>query len=131
MGGKTLLSFSGSAIFRPWLILTRLSIMAFSMTLLPAVLAVIARPSRIGTPELSSIAMFWENRATATLRSRSPIIGIRSIILSMFMRPWSVLWYIDMAIATPIMLANIMYQYATKKLLISMAICVGGGNALP
>src|SRR5207245_11319907 len=58
IGGKILLSASGSATVFPWLMLTRLSIIAFSTTLLPAVLAVIASPSKIGTPELRRIAMF-------------------------------------------------------------------------
>ena len=86
-----ILSRNGSATVLPWLMLSRVSMIAFSTTLLPAVFPVIAKPSRIGTPELRSSDMFCEKRATATFRRRSPMIGMRSISESIFIRPIGVL----------------------------------------
>ena len=45
------------------------------MTRLPAVLAVISRPSRIETPELISVPSVRVKRDTADLRSTSPSTG--------------------------------------------------------
>ena len=42
---------------------------------LPAVLAVICRPSRIGTPEDGQRRSVRQKRATAILRSSMPMIG--------------------------------------------------------
>ena len=42
---------------------------AFSTTLLPAVLAVISRPSRMGTPDATRVPSVRVKRATAILRS--------------------------------------------------------------
>ena len=56
--------------------------MASSMIALPASCAVISRPSRIGTPELSSVESVRQNRATATLRMMMPRIGIFSTMRS-------------------------------------------------
>src|SRR5882724_7000426 len=51
MGGKTLLSMSGSAIVCPFEMLWRAFMIAYSTTLLPAVRAVMVSASRMGTPE--------------------------------------------------------------------------------
>ncbi len=45
---------------------------------LPAVRAVMSRPSRIGTPEDISVESVRQKRATATLRTMLPRIGIFS-----------------------------------------------------
>ena len=45
------------------------------MTALPAVRAVMSRPSRIGTPEEINVPSVRVNRATAILRSSMPISG--------------------------------------------------------
>ncbi|MND07974.1 hypothetical protein D3C83_303070 [compost metagenome] len=60
---------------------------ACSMTALPDVLAVMSRPSRMGTPELSSVASVRQNRATATFRRILPMSGSRSIVRSTRIRP--------------------------------------------
>ena len=60
-----LLFLSGSAIVLPWLIESRVSITASSITLFPAVRAVMSRPLRIGTPEEISVPSVRVKRATA------------------------------------------------------------------
>ena len=67
--------------------LVRVFWMASSMMALPAVFAVMSRPSRIGTPEASSVDSVRQNRATATLRRMLPRIGSFSTIASMMRRP--------------------------------------------
>ena len=52
---------------------------ASSTIALPAVLAVISRPSRIGTPELISVDSVRQNRATAILRMMLPSTGSFSV----------------------------------------------------
>ena len=52
--------------------LFRVVMMPSSTIALPAVLAVISRPSRIGTPELISVDSVRQNRATAILRRIMP-----------------------------------------------------------
>ena len=49
------------------------------MTVLPAVLAVISRPSRIDTPEEISVPSVRVKRDTADFRSMSPSTGALSI----------------------------------------------------
>ena len=60
------------------------------MMALPAVLAVISRPSRIGTPDVISVDSVRQNRATAILRMMSPRIGSFSTMPSTTRRPRSV-----------------------------------------
>ena len=55
---------------------------ASSTIALPAVLAVISRPSRIGTPELISVDSVRQNRATAILRMMLPSTGSFSVVPS-------------------------------------------------
>ena len=55
--------------------------------LLPAVMS---RPSRMGTPELSSVASVRQNRATAIFRMMSPSTGVCRTPLSSTRRPFSV-----------------------------------------
>ena len=58
--------------------LVRVFWIASSMTALPAVRAVMSSPSRIGTPDDSSVDSVRQNRATAILRMIMPRIGIFS-----------------------------------------------------
>ena len=60
----------------------RTFISASSSTALPEVRAVMAKPSRIGTPEVISVPRVRVKRATAILRSSDPMTGIFSSILS-------------------------------------------------
>jgi len=57
------------------------------------VLAVISRPSRIGTPELISVDSVRQNRATAIFRMMLPRIGAFSTPPSTTRRPLSVRKY--------------------------------------
>ena len=61
--------------------------MAFSTTLLPAVLATTSSASRIGTPEEISVPSVRVKRATATLRMTGPKIGVRMVNASQCCRP--------------------------------------------
>ena len=70
-GGDTISApLQKSAVFPP---------MVISMIALPAVLAVISRPSRMGTPEAVKVARVRQKRATAILRSSMPMIGTFSM----------------------------------------------------
>ena len=60
------------------------------MIALPAVFAVISRPSRMGTPEVISVESVRQNRATAILRMMSPSTGSFSTMRSTTRRPPSV-----------------------------------------
>src|SRR5438874_2380848 len=91
MGGKTLLSMSGSAIVCPLEMLCRAFMMACSTTLLPAVRAVMVSASRMGTPEETSVPRVRVKRATADFRMRGPKIGTRSRARSIATWPCSVL----------------------------------------
>ena len=84
------MSLSGAEIVSPRSMLLRVSITASSTMALPAVRAVMSRPSRIGTPELMSVARVRQNRATAILRRMSPRIGSLSITPSTTRLPPSV-----------------------------------------
>src|SRR5215470_14292487 len=79
MPGKTCESFKGSVSDLPsssdFLTLLR----ACSTTALPAVFAVMSKPSRIGTPLEIRAPSVLVNRATAILRIKMPITGRRSI----------------------------------------------------
>ena len=81
---------SGAAIVSPRSMLLRVTITASSTIELPAVLAVISRPSRMGTPEAMSVESVRQNRATAIFRRMLPRIGTFSMIASMTRRPLSV-----------------------------------------
>ena len=65
----------------------RTAMIASSTMALPAVRAVISRPSRMGTPEEISVARVRQNRATAIFCMRMPRIGILSTIRSTTRRP--------------------------------------------
>ncbi len=90
IGGKTLDWRSGAEIVSPSRMLARAAMIASSITLLPAVRAVISRPVRIGTPEAISVPSVRVKRATEPLRSTSPSTGIRSSSLSICILPPSV-----------------------------------------
>src|SRR3989454_12666135 len=87
MGGKTFDFCSGAAIVSPPAIDARDSITALWITMLPAVRAVISRPSRIDTPEEISVPSVRVKRETADLRSRSPSTGMLSISLAICSLP--------------------------------------------
>jgi hypothetical protein len=59
---------SGAEMVSPRSMLVRVTWIASSMMALPAVRAVMSRPSRIGTPEAISVDSVRQNRATAILR---------------------------------------------------------------
>ena len=63
---------------------------ASSTIALPAVLAVISSPSRIGTPEAMSVDSVRQNRATAIFRMMFPSTGALSANESITRRPLSV-----------------------------------------
>jgi len=72
MGGNTCDFWSGAEIVSPPAIEVRDSMIASWMTRLPAVFAVISRPSRIDTPEPMSVPSVRVKRDTADLPSTSP-----------------------------------------------------------
>ena len=90
MGGKTPVRFMGSEIDFPSAIARRLWSTASWTTRLPAVLAVISRPSRIVTPELIIVPSVRVKRATAVLRVRLPMTGTRRVKASKRSRPLGV-----------------------------------------
>ena len=67
---------------RPSSMALRTFIRASSSTALPEVLAVIDKPSKMGTPEVISVPRVRVKRPTAILRSSVPITGMWSNILS-------------------------------------------------
>ena len=87
MGGKTLASRSGAAIVSPSPIDSLIARMAFSITLLPAVRAVMSRAVRIGTPEVIIVPRVRVKRAMAERRRMLPRTGTRSSSPSIFSRP--------------------------------------------
>ncbi len=89
IGGKTPEAFSGSASVLPAVTAARHCMTAFSTTLLPAVRAVMRRPSRIGTPEDTRVPRVRVKRATATLRISVPMTGSLRRRASMMDRPFS------------------------------------------
>ena len=91
IGGNTLDRCSGAAMVSPPAIDWRDSMTALWITMLPAVRAVISRPSRIDTPEEISVPRVRVNRDTADFRSTSPSTGNRSMIESICSRPRVVL----------------------------------------
>jgi len=60
--------------------LLRVTMIASSTMALPAVLAVISKPSRIGTPELISVDSVRQKRATAIFLMMLPSTGIFKVI---------------------------------------------------
>jgi hypothetical protein len=66
---------SGSEIVRPLEMLARATMIACSITLLPAVRAVMRSASRIGTPEETSVPSVRVKRATAAFRMSGPKTG--------------------------------------------------------
>ena len=78
-----MVSRSGPDTVSPRSMLVRVFWIASSMTALPAVRAVMSSPSRIGTPDDSSVDSVRQNRATAILRMIMPRIGSFSTSASM------------------------------------------------
>ena len=73
MAGNTETFVSGSVIDWPSLTLFCTSTMASSITTLPAAWPVISMACRMGTPEVMSVPSVREKRATASLRTISPM----------------------------------------------------------
>ena len=78
IGGNTFERSSGAAMVSPPAMDWRDSMTALCTTWLPAVLAVISRPSRIDTPELISVPSVRVKRDTADFRITSPRTGALS-----------------------------------------------------
>jgi hypothetical protein len=89
--GNTFDAASGSTMVRPSEIAFFTFRMASSMIALPAVLAVMSRQSRIGTPLAINVAMVRVNRATAILRMSGPKTGAFNTKPSTLCRPSGVL----------------------------------------
>ena len=87
IGGNTLVSDSGCTIVLPSAIFSLVYRMAFSTTALPAVFATTSSASRMGTPELIMVPRVRVKRATATLRTSCPKIGVRMTNESHCTRP--------------------------------------------
>src|SRR5262245_3634878 len=131
MGGKTLLSVSGSAIVWPPAMLARAFAIARSTTLLPAVREVIVSASRIGTPDEISVDSVRVTRAIAAFRMRSPNTGIFSMRPSIRYWPFSVLYAARIAKMT-IGGTHIRYQkFAIRKFDRLITNCVGEGRSAP
>src|SRR5204862_113180 len=86
IGGNTFDLASGAAMVSPPAIDARDCITALWMTMLPAVRAVISRPSRIDTPEEIRVPSVRVKRDTADLRSTSPSTGVLSSSVSICSR---------------------------------------------
>ena len=69
------MSFSGTEIVSPRSMLLRVTMHRVLDDGVAGGLAVISRPSRIGTPELISVDSVRQNRATAILRRMLPSTG--------------------------------------------------------
>ena len=85
--GNTSVSASGSLMVLPSSTDLRVAMIASSMIALPAVRAVICRPSRIGTPDDVSVESVRQKRATAILRMSMPRIGIFNTVPSITRLP--------------------------------------------
>ena len=90
IGGNTFDFSSGAAMVSPPAMICRDSMTALCTTWLPAVLAVISRPSRMLTPELTSVPSVRVKRDTADFRITSPSTGALSISASIWRRPAAV-----------------------------------------
>ena len=77
-------------MFLPSEMRARAYMMASSTTTLPAVFATISSASRMGTPEESSVPSVRVKRATAILRSTSPMTGKRRSVLWRSFLPFGV-----------------------------------------
>src|SRR2546430_11191926 len=129
IGGKTFDCCSGAAIVSPPAIDARDSMTALWITMLPAVRAVISRPSRIETPDEISVPSVRVKRETADLRSRSPSTGSLSSSLSILSFPDGVLLYRLMANTPKTEMAMIAHQKFLRMLLAPITIRVGIGRS--
>src|SRR5437879_13895984 len=92
IGGNTFDLASGAEIVSPPAIEARDSITALWITMLPAVRAVISRPSRIDTPDEIRVPSVRVKRDTAAFRSTSPRTGDLSSRVSIWSFPPGVLY---------------------------------------
>src|SRR5207244_12611688 len=131
MLGKTPDSLNGSTIVRPSSIAFRTFIKASSRTALPDVRAVIAKPSRMGTPDVIRVPKVRVKRATAILRSSMPRIGRLSKSLSKAYLPLGCLriCLVPKTMPTHPMMKN--HQKCPTNALSPMTTRVGKGNVTP
>src|SRR5437879_295844 len=130
MGGNTFDLASGAAIVSPPAIDARDSITALWITMLPAVRAVISRPSRIDTPDEIRVPSVRVKRETADLRSRSPSTGRLSSSLSICSLPAVVLLYRLMATKAKLPTAMMAHQTFFRMLLAAITLRVRSGSPL-
>ena len=132
IGGNTFALDSGSAMVCPSETPCLTPITAFSITLLPAVLAVMFRPSRMGTPLLMRVPSVRVNFATATFLKRTPTMGSNNIILSITFLPISVRlnWVVNTTIPTT-HASTMSPPVPPRKWLILIISCVGAGRSPP
>src|SRR5579864_568566 len=130
--GKTADSFNGSVSDLPSSSDLRTWNSARSTTALPDVLAVISRPSRIGTPEEINVPSVRVNRATAILRIRMPRTGSLRIVASIAYRPPGVPYH-TFSPKTPATMPTTISnpKILPTKLLNPMTIFVGNGRSTP
>src|SRR3954451_20793850 len=102
MPGNTEDALSGSAIVPPRLTDSTTSAIAFSMTRLPAVFAVMSSAASSGTPALTSALSVRDQRASAIFWTMSPIfIGMRRRNASHWPRPRWLLFHVRESQAAP------------------------------
>src|SRR5258708_7935728 len=131
MGGNTLVSLSGAAIVSPRSMLLRVDMIASSTMMLPAVLAVISSPSRIGTPDEISVESVRQNRATAFFLRMSPIMGALSANASTMCLPPLVAYHCLKAQTPAADTAARGMKYPTRFLLSQITNRVGAGSSAP
>src|SRR5579863_7376508 len=132
MPGKTSDSFSGSVRLLPSSSDLRTFISERSTTALPAVLAVISSPSRMGTPLAISVPNVRVNRATAIFRITIPTTGSFKIIVSSANRPCAVPYQTFKQTTAPTAPTTIKNPKIDPiKLLTAITIFVGNGKSTP
>ena len=116
---------------RPSSMALRTFISASSSTALPEVRAVMARPSRMGTPEVIRVPRVRVKRATAIFLSSIPMTGACNRILSVAYRPCGcfLTWRMPMTRAPAPRMKN--HQKWPTMALSPMTRRVGSGRATP
>src|ERR1700739_4959919 len=132
MPGNTCESFSGSVSDLPSSSDLRTLINACSTTALPAVFAVISKPSRIGTPLEIKVPSVRVNRATAIFLIKMPNTGSFNMIESSTSLPPGVPYQVFKPKMTPPSASrNMKPNQLPIKLLKPITIRVGNGSETP
>ena len=132
MPGNTSASFKGSVSDLPSSSDFLTCCKAFSTTALPAVLAVMSRPSRMGTPLEISVPSVRVKRATAIFLIRMPTIGSFRTMVSSMNRPCRVPYHTFKPKSAPTMATRRRRpKMLPMKLLMAMTIFVGSGRSTP